>query len=720
MPESLPKIPTNLNAVEATPNLEREREITKFLDSNRAIFAVLSKDTKISVSFTDDPSVTGYMQPATKSIVLGTAWMAKTGLDNTQALFVPVHEFGHADNMMEEGVKYIQSFETLRQYAQPVKGWFAAQIEARGKVLSVNQRANLENYIDKKYFEFWNIIDDIAINRWSTNQVPKLSRENTLEKLYKDHLFAEDTVTKSANYTDLPLHTQYQYYLLREAMVSESTSPTIITPEILQLINEAKHSTLFSPTTISIKEIVSHSTNKTRMTAADGSKINRIMRYSDRLDITLAFIAPNFDALLQKDFENLLQEFDKNEENDGQDSNQSNSGHENANSEGDQKSKNEGSSTSSKPQTLDEFLESLENQTSSKDTTFFDNEDPNSKALPSAFKPETPEDLQKIKEKVQEILEKIEQDNKKQTPVEIQSKEFLDANPEITPEQYQAYQQIKESVAKYSKELAQFWGELIGRQREQRKIGTHLAESGAKMNMNAVIRNYDRLSRGAPAKIFDKTIRGFDEGNEKPREVRFRIVLDRSGSMEGRKSLVLKQMYTVLMESFQNYRLRAKLSGAIKEGTFIDFRTECWGYGDKVQQMKPLSNPMEMDEQSAIIKSFGQIKADLGGNADEIMVATLDEKIAHDKQTNSKSSKKALDVIFYFTDGSPSNAHALSESLNSVDSDSVLWRAFQIEADSIEFDEVWNAQPNMRGMPVSLETMIPVVVEQLKEIINKL
>jgi hypothetical protein len=709
MPESTSNLPQK--PVAATPNLEREQDIIRFLDSHRGIFAILAKGTKISVSFTDDPSVTGYMQPTTKSIVLGTKWMADTGLDNTQALFVPVHEYGHADNMMEEGDKYLESFHTLKQYSQPVKTWFREQIAAKGKILTTNQQVNLDNYLDKKYFEFWNIVDDIAINRWSLNQVPKLARDNTLEKLYKDHLFpANSGDKKSADYTDLPLHTQYQYFLLRNEMVSEAASPTIITLDVLDVINEFNHRTILSPNALSIKDIVNLSTNNMRITNQSGAKQNRIPQYSTRLDLTLAFVAPTFDTLLKKDFEKLLEDFEKNED-----------AQPKQNPQQDQGEKSKGSDGSPSPKTLDEFLESLENQTSSKNTTFFDNEDPESKSIPSAFRPDSPEDLEKLKEKIKAILEKIKKDNTVETQEEKQASAFLQNNPNITSDQYSSYQQLKGSVAPFTRELSEFWGVLLGKQREQRKISTRLSESGAKMNSIAIIRNYGKITQGQPAQIFDKTIRGYDEGNEKPREIRFRIVLDRSSSMdEGNKTFVLKQMYTVLMESFQNYRVRAKLSGAIKEGSYIDFRTECWGYGSKVSCMKPLSDPMAENEQAAILSSFCQILPNLGETYDEIMVRTLDAKIDSDKKSSKTLSKKALDIVFYFTDGSPSNVAGLNEALEGIDSNSVLWRAFQIEDNSPQFDSVWNSHPNTRGMPVSLETMIPVVVEQLKEIINKL
>jgi hypothetical protein len=685
----------------ATPtNIERKQELIQYLTKNKGVFALLSKNTKMSISFSDDPDITGYMDPQNKAIVLGTHWMAQSGLDNVQALFVPVHEFGHADNMMEEGDKYIQSFDVLRQYTTPIKSWFNTKIQEKGKTLTENQKNNLSNYIDKKYFRFWNVIDDIAINRWSQNKVPLINRNNSVENLYKDHLFPfTNKLDQSADYSDKPLIDQYENYLLRNAMVPDSMSKTIISTEVLDLINEKNHQTLFTDSAISIKDIISYSTNKILTTNAEGKKIQRILSYSNRFDITMAFITPTYDMLLKKDFENLLDSFE-NEEEEGK--------------------SGQGSNSQPGPKSMEEFLDSLENQTSSNDITIFDNEDINGNALPSAFKPENPEDLEKIKEKIQEILEKIKQDNKAQTIEEKNTTEFLNTNPEVNPSDYENYQKTKESVAVYSKELAEFWGELLGKQLEKQKINTHLAENGSKTNMNALIRNYGRLQQGnTNLKIFDKTVRGYQEGNEKAKEVRFRIVLDRSGSMaEGKKLLVLKQMYTVLMESFQNYKVRAKLSGALKTNEYIDFRTECWGYGSTVEKTKPLSAPMIQDEQAAVIKSYTTIKANLIDNYDEKMVASLDEQIKLDKST--KSSKQVLDVVFYFTDGSPSNTPALQKALESVDSKSVLWRAFQIEADSAEFDTLWNGQPNMRGRAVTLETMIPTVVEQLKEIIGNL
>jgi hypothetical protein len=438
------------------------------------------------------------------------------------------------------------------------------------------------------------------------------------------------------------------------------------------------------------------------------------MAYKDRLNFTLSFVAPAFDELIKKDFENLLKDFEENPKSkdaDGKDKSQDKDGGE----------KKGGESGSNKPKTLDEFLESLENQTSSQDTTFFENEDPNGKAMPSAFKPQTPEEVEKIKEKIREVLEKIKEENATESIEEKRAKEFLSKNPKVTPESYNSYQNMKSSVAEYSKELSKFWGELLGRQRELRKISSHLAESGSKMNTNAVIRNFSSLSQGVPIKIFEKTVRGYQEGNEKPREVRFRIVLDRSGSMaDGGRLEVLKQMYTVLMESFQNYKTRAKISGAIKDGTFIDFRTECWGYGSEVESMKQLSPVMEINEQAVIISTFAKIIPNMGNTLDEHMIATLDKKITQDRNISNKSDKKSLDVIFYFTDGSPSNIDAVNETLNNIDTKNVLWRAFQIESDSPEFDTIWNGQTNTKGSPVTLETMIPTVIKQLEEIVNSL
>jgi hypothetical protein len=264
MPESINF--NNPNSYEPnTSVLEHEMVLTNFLNSQKTLFALLSKDAKFKISFTQDPEVTGYMEPSSKSIVLGTRWMAENNLNQSEALFVPVHEFGHADNMMEEGAGYIESFATLQNYCNPIKVWFADTIESKNKKLTQNQKNNLNNYIDKKYFQMWNTIDDIAINRWAVNQVPSLSRENTLEGLYKNHLFPCDEGTIGADYTKAPLHEQYQNYLLRSEMVSDSVSPTIIDPEVQSLIENSSHRTILSSDILSVKEIVKKTTNKVKV-----------------------------------------------------------------------------------------------------------------------------------------------------------------------------------------------------------------------------------------------------------------------------------------------------------------------------------------------------------------------------------------------------------------------------------------------------------------------
>ena len=87
-----------------TPDTPADRvlAVKTHILKHRTVFATLGKNSHIKMGFTTDPGVTGYFAPETREVQVGLRWIAEAGLDDTQALFVPVHEFGHVKDFEED------------------------------------------------------------------------------------------------------------------------------------------------------------------------------------------------------------------------------------------------------------------------------------------------------------------------------------------------------------------------------------------------------------------------------------------------------------------------------------------------------------------------------------------------------------------------------------------------------------------------------------------
>ena len=355
-------------------------------------------------------------------------------------------------------------------------------------------------------------------------------------------------------------------------------------------------------------------------------------------------------------------------------------------------------------------------------------------SVPSSLKPTTEAEVEGLREQLQEVLEEIEQkqESAKMSPEERkqarQVDRFLTQHPEVTRTQYLEYERTRAEVARPAAELARLWSELLGRQQELAKTGSTLSPSGGRLDSRAMIRNYAKIKQGvSDVSIFQKTERGIETGSERPKEVRFRVVLDRSGSMVDTPEALrlMQQLYVTLFDSFDRYKAEALARGAMRDEAFLDIRSECLGYGSVrtkdnqvIHEMKPLTPPRaSQTEKARIIQAYAETGESLIGNDDHTAVDEVDQRI---RAAQAQDKDKVLDIVFYLTDGQPLDEEALRDRLQAVHTENTLWRAFQLESNYEAFDTVWNQSPTTRGVGVTMETLIPQMVASIREILGSL
>ena len=685
------------NPSEKSPALpettSRVQAMKRHLLKHRPVFATLAKETYIKMGFTTDPNVTGYFAPETREVQVGLGWIVEAGLDDTQALFVPVHEFGHVKDFEEDPEEFLGSFE---RHTQLAKDFVRSLLQEHYSEQTVPEpfRQQLESQVVSRVLGAVNALDDLAVNTWALQQVPKLRREQAVSRLYREVLYAAPKEVDAAQSTSRA--EELLKYLVRGMMITDAPDDVEYSPAVVQAATEPVHHwRVLGSKPVSLEQVVTVLSSYIR-------SHKRFFRFAERMQTLEKIVLPVYLDLLKQDITPQLPT----------------------------------------PEKLAEFLQPQSNETqrSAPEASGQTKSRPplvpgqGAPSVPSSLKPTTEAEVERMRESLSAVADEIKarQEYEKLTPEEKQkfrrTEQFLKRHPEVRRADYLEYERTREEVAGAASELAKLWQELLGRQQELVKTGSHLSPGGGRLDSRAMIRNYPKIRQGvSDVSIFEKTERGPDTGSERPKEVRFRIVLDRSGSMtEDPASLrLLQQLYVTLFDSFDRYKAEALARGAMQQQAFLDIRSECLGYGSLkteagqvVHEMKPLTPPRaSRTEKAEIVKAYSQVAQSLIGNSDEQAVLEIDERV---RAAQAKDSENVLDIVFYLTDGAPDNEEALRENLQGIATDNTLWRAFQLESNYAGFDAVWNESATTRGVPVTLEDIIPKMIEAVREILGSL
>ena len=698
--------PERLNQTPSTtsePTLERVGAVKAYILKHRTVLATLTKNARIKMGFTTDPGVTGYFAPKTQEVQVGLRWIAEAGLDDTQALFVPVHEFGHVKDFEEDPEAFLGSFE---RHTRQAKDFVDEVLRSHYQDQPVPEslRTQVEGEVVSRVLGAVNALDDLAVNEWALQQVPKLRREQAVSRLYHEILYQDATSTEEES-PEQPTSRAEELlsYLVRRMMITHAPDTRAYSPEVLALANNPVHHwRVLGTKPVSLTRIVEVLSSYIR-------SHKRFFRFSERMAVLEKLVLPVYlDLLKQELLPNLPDPRGPYDPPEAQ--------------------------TSSQPTRPSDSTQSFAQAPGQPKPPSQILPGEGVPHVPSSMKPTTEAEVEQMRTQFQEVLEDIQRSHEaaKMSPEERKHRRqvdsFLRKNPEVTRKQYLEYERTRSEVAKPAAKLAALWSELLGRQQELVKTGSHLSPSGGRLDSRALIRNYAKIKQGVPdVAIFQKTERGVEKGDERPKEVRFRVVLDRSGSMvdEPKALRLMQQLYVTLFDSFDLYKAEALARGAMREEAFLDIRSECLGYGsvrtehdEVIHEMKPMTPPRaSQTEKAQIIQAYAQTAQSLIGNDDHTAVREVDQRI---RAAQAQDTEKVLDIVFYLTDGAPLDEEALRESLQGVHTENTLWRAFQLESEYAGFDAVWNQSDATKGVGVTMETLIPKMVESIREILGSL
>ena len=160
----------------------------KFLDAHKALFTTFAKD----VSLTFKPAFEGFkINLKEGKVFIDMRWFRERGYSQDQIVWACFHELAHFADLKSDPEGTLKNF----------------------------------NYVDGKgaeartYHTFYNVFDDIFVNRLVARRAPAYSPDavggKETKRLYREKLFPKE------DYGEIPRHLQFLYGLLRPIMVPE-------------------------------------------------------------------------------------------------------------------------------------------------------------------------------------------------------------------------------------------------------------------------------------------------------------------------------------------------------------------------------------------------------------------------------------------------------------------------------------------------------------------
>ncbi len=134
-----------------------------------------------------------------REIIVSPRLIEKLNLETEEKKYIFLHELGHLIQLLQDPQRYLESFEIPKKKAEEVKE---------------NKKA-----CQRAWRNFFNTFMDIHVNSMIRALMPIYQRGERLEKLPRD-LYSQKAFPKT-DYSQLPLSSQFLYYLLRRMMVSD-------------------------------------------------------------------------------------------------------------------------------------------------------------------------------------------------------------------------------------------------------------------------------------------------------------------------------------------------------------------------------------------------------------------------------------------------------------------------------------------------------------------
>jgi hypothetical protein len=709
------KKPFGKDAVEKNKkNPEPKRELT---DYERQAQSMLDSHSRFFITYAGDVSLSFrlgakfFIDLEHGQVNIDARWFEKRGYSIEQIRWAILHELTHFLDLANDPEGMMKHFDYIFEQAkktgtQMMDKWettcgdndteFLAGIKEQQPTSKKHPHKTM-NTVERAAYEihhrFYNICDDIWDNSRVARKAPAYevggAGAQEVNRLYREKLFTNN------DYRGQPRHMQFTDTLIREEMIPGET--VLVDQEVAEAL---KRPIMFQGKQHTAKEIINRFIKP---------RSGQDTKASQRYFVLKMTLEPIFAELLAKDLADWEPKLSEQTE--------QKQGSEKSNEDAGQ----EGNPVNPFGSQYKEFAKNNPDQFGDDEAQDWLDKHVDDKKQAAAKK------------------ERADKDEKK-TAVE-KAKEAQSALDTAWCEQHGIpqqklveYQKIETEVAPYLEELSALWQQIVyGSGRELERDTTGHYKTGSELDIPHLIDVYPGVVSEHPnvatqtAQEARAMLRAdFKEKIvEKPELIRVRLVGDRSGSMDAKKTHILQQCFILLLSSLREFNTYLNLTRSqTKSKLRVD--TEGWIFGNTASQIKRLNGgePTE-DEQVEIVKQFARLSETLGSTYDHTALQAIRESFT-DNDVAQISKGKIMDITIEVTDGGSSNEAASRQAVDTLDSLGEIIRAFQIgktnEEENTAFEAVWNKdRPEPYGARIGkdIANLLPAVTALLKKYLGR-
>ncbi len=492
---------------------------------------------------------------------------------------------------------------------------------------------------------FNNILTDIHGNKQIMNMLPAM-REVAAD-IYDNRLFPMERDGEAVDYTDIPMHLQFLYKIIRQEMIPDSETP--VRQEVDEVINQLRN---FQDGQV---DLISFLTDP----GARGSSGKKLSG-SDRFDYWLTQIWPRYEKLI---------ELDKQEAKDNQ-------------------------QDSDSPQ--NDTGEQDNNPFSDAYTDYFDNRHPD---------PLSPEEH----EKIHKTIKKANQDKRREsvTPEQREHNRQREANRryrEQTGHSLREKEKYNSEVRRFRKQIDQmrevFRSVLSEAAATRRGLSRRAHQDGDVLDPNRLAQTVADIKSGVAPEAFQRyeTIRGQAELSCK---TDYFFVFDRSESMAGKSAQSAASCAVIMLEGLAS--MERDIRKLEKEQNIdlsdLSVRTALYTFGSSSVCHKPLSSSLN-DKQR--LDTYAAITAaDAGDTADYLALQEIAGlRRDHDRQR----------IVIVVTDGESSDRNAAYAAINQLrrDQNTVV---YGVSIGSIAAEQLYAPNAKFIDDPKDLPNILQSFIE---------
>ena len=637
-------------SVDNDPDAYLKARANSFLRRHGQEFGIFSRRSKLRfVPALNDTTFSFDAENLTVNAPIG--WFASERYNDDELSFANHHEIAHFLDMQKNPDAFLKNFEYMEQRAESL---------AKDYLVKHLDKVPFDA-VKKKYWkaihELYNVLDDIYVNNLVFQKNKFFGSgdgRDDVESLYEKVGF------EKADLTDMPLHKQMIYALLRDEMLGETHGKSIVDERVEKILSKAL---LGSP---SMRAFID-----THLKPRQGIEVDPDKRYM----YIRRLIEPKFLELLEIDSEEQVKREEQMDEQgeQGEEDEQNKGGGE---EEQEKNSEGKGKERSSEGREFDPFG------------------DKRGRQIARDILDHGEEGDQVIKD----ILDRL---NKSDEELAKERLKKWDEAHNISEEQRLEIERIKKKNGKAQRKMRKFWKKLIGKSIEYRQTIIHGQRRG-RFNASSLIKSfadYEEAKRNGNLRsleIYDRV--GIERKVvDQPEEIAITLLVDCSGSMSGSKIEAAKETAALLMYSIKDFNrdLESNDVQTATEGTKLRAKTEVVVFGSAFETVKKFEKTRLGNDRdsAAIVQSISRINSNLGSTNDAAPLGAILASLTSEERKRIKQGKLKK-IVFEITDGEPDNSELTSEQLDALSDIGILVIGFQIgnvdNGEKQTFETIWN------------------------------